>query len=140
MISVLFDTCIVMDLLQKREPFFGDAYKLFLSVANHQINGLLTVKSILDLYYLLHRANHSIEDTKKSLSALLNLFGILDSAAVDCKNAFISGISDFEDAVMVETAKRERIDCIVTRNLRDYNNSPVKIVSPGDLITNIIEK
>ena len=137
MISVLFDTCIFMYLMQKREPFFDDAHKLFTAVANRQIKGFLTAKSILDIYYLLHRTNHSVEDTKKSLTALFNLFEILDTAAVDCKKAVLSGMPDFEDAVMTETALREGVNCIVTRNLKDFRNTAVKILAPGELIAEI---
>ena len=137
MTTALFDTCIVLDVLQKREPFFDDAHKLFLAVANRRIKGCLTAKSILDIYYLFHRQCHSVDETGKSISALLNLFEILDTSAIDCRKALLSGISDYEDAVMTETAIRERVDCIVTRNLRDYRNSSVTILSSEDLAAKI---
>ncbi|MBP5173567.1 MAG: PIN domain-containing protein [Clostridia bacterium] len=137
MTTALFDTCIVMDVQQKREPFFDDAHKLFLAVANRRIKGCLTAKSILDIYYLFHRQCHSVDETRKSISALLNLFEILDTSAIDCRKALLSGISDYEDAVMTETAIRERIDCVVTRNLRDYRNSSVTILSSEDLAAKI---
>ena len=137
MTTALFDTCIVMDVLQKREPFFDDAHKLFLAVANRRIKGCLTAKSILDIYYLFHRQSHGADETRKSISALLNLFEILDTSAIDCRKAILSGISDYEDAVMTETAIRERVDCIVTRNLRDFKNTSVRILSPEDLVAKI---
>ena len=137
MTTALFDTCIVLDVLQKREPFFDDAHKLFLAVANRRIKGCLTAKSILDIYYLFHRQCHSVDETGKSISALLNLFEILDTSAIDCRKALLSGISDYEDAVMTETAIRERVDCVVTRNLRDYRNSSVTILSSEDLAAKI---
>ena len=137
MTTALFDTCIVLDVLQKREPFFDDAHKLFLAVANRRIKGCLTAKSILDIYYLFHRQCHSVDETGKSISALLNLFEILDTSAIDCRKALLSGIPDYEDAVITETAIRERVDCIVTRNLRDYRNSSVTILSSEDLAAKI---
>ena len=137
MTFVLFDTCIVLDLMQKREPFFDDAQRLFLAVANRRIKGCLTAKSVLVIYYLLHRANHSGEETKKYLVALLKLFEILDTTAVDCRKAVLSGVSDFEDAVMAETALRERVDCIVTRNLRNFRNAAIRVLEPAGLIAEI---
>ena len=137
MTTALFDTCIVLDVLQNREPFFDDAHKLFLAVANRRIKGCLTAKSILDIYYLFHRQCHSVDETRKSISALLNLFEILDTSAIDCRKALLSGISDYEDAVMTETAIRERVDCVVTRNLRDYRNSSMTILSSEDLAAKI---
>ncbi|WP_337649268.1 PIN domain-containing protein [Hungatella effluvii] len=58
------------------------------------------------------------------LNTLFQLFDLLDTAGMDCRRAISSDVSDFEDAVMVESAIRSGVDCIVTRDLKDY----VKIV------------
>ena len=53
----------------------------------------------------------------------------------DCRQALINGESDdYEDAVMIETAKRSGIDCIVTRNERDYSKSSVTVYTPKQFI------
>ena len=43
-------------------------------------------------------------------------------------------LSDYEDAVMCETAERCEVDLIVTRNEKDYKKSKVKVLSPGELV------
>ena len=45
-----------------------------------------------------------------------------------------SEIGDYEDAIMVETAIRSEMDCIVTRNMKDYAKSLVKVCEPSALI------
>ena len=45
---------------------------------------------------------------------------------------------DFEDAVQAYCAKRHRIDYIVTRNVKDFVNSPVKAISPEDFINLVL--
>ena len=45
----LIDTCIVMDALQSREPFFKEAQKIFLGAANKQFEGFLTAKYATDI-------------------------------------------------------------------------------------------
>jgi len=50
--------------------------------------------------------------------------------AEDCKKAFFSETSDYEDAVMIETAKRIKADVIVTRNLRDYKETAIPVMEP----------
>ncbi len=64
------------------------------------------------------------------LSKLFMLFRVVDTAAADCRRAIPSEISDFEDAVMAETALREEADCIITRNGRDFRDSPVPVLDP----------
>ena len=37
--NVLIDTCVIIDVLQKREPFWEDAKDIFMAVANRKIRG-----------------------------------------------------------------------------------------------------
>lgn len=132
--NVLIDTCIVLDALQSREPFNKDAEAVFLSVANHRCEGFLAANSVTDIYYLMHRALHNAAETRKVLGVLFSLFQLLDTCGIDCQKALASSIPDYEDAVMVETAARAGIDCIVTRNLKDYAGAPMPVYSPSQFI------
>ena len=136
---VLFDTCVILDALQAREPFREDAEKLFLMVANERINGSLTAKSITDIYYLTHRLTHSDQRTREILMNLLSLFDLVDTTGNDIRQALLSELTDYEDAVMVEAAIREELDCIVTRNLHDYRKAACKVLSPGELLKMLTE-
>ena len=60
-----------------------------------------------------------------------SLFDVLDTAARDCKKAISSSVTDYEDAVMIETAVRNGLEYIVTRNRKDYKASPVPVLSPN---------
>ena len=133
----LIDTCIVIDALQSREPFCKDAQEIFLAVANKQFTGFLTAKSVTDIYYLTHRHTHSDKETRIVLSKLFSLFELLDTAGMDCRKAISSDVSDYEDAVMVESALRANMDCIVTRNIKDYTKSSVPIYAPADFVQRI---
>lgn len=133
----LLDTCVILDALQSREPFCEAAQQIFLAAANKHFMGFLTAKSATDIYYLLHRHTHSDQKSRRVLNTLFNLFELLDTAGMDCWRAISSDISDFEDAVMVESAARSGMDCIVTRNLRDYVKSPVNVYAPDAFLKQI---
>ena len=132
--NALIDTCIIIDALQSREPFSKDAETIFLSVANRRCVGFLTANSVTDIYFLMHKAIHSAAETRKALGILFSLFEIIDTCGIDCRKALTSGVSDYEDAVMIETAARAEIDCIVTRNLKDYAGAPMPVYSPTHFI------
>ena len=135
----LIDTCVVIDALQAREPFAEDAQQIFLAVANKRVMGFLTAKSAADIYYITHRYTHNDQNTRKVLSTLFSLFELLDTAGMDCRKAISSEIADYEDAIMTETALRCGMDCIVTRNLRDYGKSPVPVYAPSTFLARIEE-
>lgn len=124
------DTCVVIDALQSREPFAKDAQDIFLAAANNLYLGYISAKAVTDIYYLMHRHTHDDKASRDILNKLFALFDVLDTAGIDCRKAVLSPVSDFEDAVMVETALRSEVDCIVTRNLRDFTKSPVPVYEP----------
>ncbi|MGN0361641.1 MAG: PIN domain-containing protein [Bilifractor sp.] len=128
----VIDTSVIVDVLQERQPFCGDAKTIFLLCANCQFEGFLTTKAITDIYYLTHRQTHSDKVTRDILKKLCTLFELLDTTALDIRKAISAEISDFEDAVMVETSVRSSMDCIVTRNIKDYKKSPIKIYTPSE--------
>ena len=120
----------MVDVLQSREPFYRAAQTLFLFCANRLCEGFLTAKAVTDIYYLTHGLTHSDKTTREILAKLCALFGLLDTAALDIRKAISAGVSDFEDAVMIETAVRSGVDCIVTRNTRDYSKVPIPVYTP----------
>lgn len=128
---VLIDTCVIVDALQSRVPFAEAAQKIFLYSANKQFEGYITAKASTDIYYLTHRLTHSNEETRKILNKLFALFHLLDTTSLDCRKAISSEVDDYEDAVMIETAIRSEMDCIVTRNIKDYIKSAVKVYEPS---------
>lgn len=132
--NVLIDTCVVMDFLQSREPFFEDALTLLRFAAEEKLNGFITAKSASDIHYLTHRCTHSEEESRIKLNKLLSILGLLDTTAEDIFHALSSNVSDFEDAIMIETGVRSRMDCLVTRNLKDYSKSRLLVYTPADLI------
>ena len=127
----LIDTCVIVDALQSREPFKKDAEAVFL------FDAYITAKSVTDIYYLTHKITHSDSDTRKILTNLFVLFEPLDTNGLDCRKAVSSEIPDYEDAVMVETAIRSEMDCIVTRNVRDYSKSTVPVYQPPEFLSMI---
>ena len=132
--TAVIDTCVLLDVLTNREPFFKNSYNVFLAASYKKYIGFITAKSVLDLYYMSYRTFHSDQQTRNTINKIFPLFKLADTTAEDCRIAIYSQTSDFEDAVMIETAKRINADCIVTRNLRDYSVSPIPVFSPEDFL------
>ena len=85
----------------------------------------------------MHRAFHNDADTRTALGNLLTVFKLVDTAGLDCQKALLSQIRDYEDAVMVESAIRMDMDCIVTRNIRDFADSTIPIYTPDEFLQQI---
>lgn len=47
---------------------------------------------------------------------------------------------DYEDALLATCAKRRKLDLIITRNLKDFAESPIKAVTPDDVLAKFFKR
>lgn len=87
-----------------------------------------------DIYYLTRKHLHNTDQAKNIMAKLYELFYILDITPNDCREALSSGVKDYEDAVVASCAARNRMDYIVTRNIRDYEYSKTRSLLPDELL------
>ena len=138
--KALIDTCVIIDALQKREPFFNDAKNLLLLAADADFEGYITAKSAIDVRYIIRRDKHSEIDSRYILNVIYDFLTVIDTTGDDCINALILNNNDYEDAVVVEGAKRSGVDYIVTRNIKDYENLGIPAIEPIEFVDMILEK
>ena len=43
-------------------------------------------------------------------------------------------MQDFEDAMQVAAADMAKVDFIITRNTKDFKNSPIPAMDPGEFV------
>ena len=132
--KIIFDTCVILDYLLDREEYSSNAEKLIIKVAQNSLQGLITVKSLMDVHYILKHTIHNEEKIREIISTLLDSFALVDSTGENAVRALSSDVNDYEDALMIETAVYYEADGIVTRNLKDCRKSPIRIYSPEELL------
>ena len=130
---VLADNDVVLDFLLERQPFHGEAKELFRLAGRKKIE--IYVASITPV-----NAFYTIRKERDKQTAFVAVRGILELVNV-CRTdkstmlyAFSLGFSDYEDAVQCASAVAEDLDAIVTRNTKDYANSPIQIYSPAEFL------
>ena len=78
---------------------------------------------------------HSEVETRKKISQLLEIVTVVDTLSEDVFKALASEGKDYEDAVMMETAYRMKVDGIVMRNRKDDKESLIKVYTAKELRT-----
>jgi len=132
--KLLIDTNVILDALMVRKPWAASAQAVLLAVAEEKAEGCITASSFTDLYYILRKHLNDNEKTRQALFGLIAVVNVLDVTGTDCEKAFELPMSDYEDALLAYCGKRHKADRIVTRNLKHFNGSPVKIISPEELL------
>ena len=132
--KVLFDTCVVVDILGK-SSFFHDAFLAYDIALFKKMDVCLSVSSTTDIAYLLHsRGFMSRADARKMMSVVSDQFDMLDNIASDVERAAKSKMGDYEDALIAYAAWRNGVDFIITRNETDFKYSPVPVLSPTQFV------
>ena len=132
--KVFVDTNILVDLIADRKPFSKFAIQLFLKAEERKIKLYVSSHSIATTHYLLKK----YIDEKDLREVLFNILDYLNIVAINLdvlKKGLKSKHKDFEDALQIISAYSiEKIDCIVTRNIKDFKESEIRVLSPDDLI------
>jgi len=131
-LKILLDTNIVVDNLVRRDEY-GDSLDILNLCENGELKGVVSTVTIMDVLYILRKHLNSAEvrDATLMLMQVVNTVPVLKS---DITTALMGDFSDFEDAVQAACAAHIRADYIVTRNVKDFRNSFVPAILPGDML------
>ena len=131
---VLFDTNVIVDLLLDREPFAEAAASLAAHVERGRLTGVVCATTITTVHYLMTKAAGP-KVARAQLRTLLDLFEVAPVTRAVLESAFDSRITDFEDAVIHESAREAAVQAIVTRDLEDFSSADSAVYSPGELLS-----
>ncbi|GHV90105.1 DNA-binding protein [Spirochaetia bacterium] len=130
--KAVIDTNIIIDAIASRVPFNRAAEEILLLAAERKISAAITARTASDIYYL---AKKYLKNAEQTIIVMKKLFTILDIITVDrtaCIRAFDTDMDDYEDSLLAVCAKQWKADHIITRNKKDFVNSPVPALLPGE--------
>ena len=133
---LLIDANIVLDVLQKREPYWKDSSLVWKLCETEQAEGFISALTFANLVYVM-RKELDAEQVHDVLKKLQLIFRFADFSAADMEKAAEMKWDDYEDAIQAATAERIMADFIVTRNVRDFKQSKVIAFTPAELIARI---
>lgn len=131
---VLIDTDVILDFLYDREPFSYDAARVLSLCEAGEIKGFITSVIINNVYYLL-RQHATHEKVIEKLAQLITITEVLITDKEAILTALNSDFRDFEDALQNYSAELNgQVDIIITRNVKDYKNSSLGIMTPENYL------
>jgi predicted nucleic acid-binding protein len=136
--SVLIDTDVILDFFFDRKPFSDDAAGVLSLCEEREIKGFITSVILSNVYYLL-RQNSTHEKVVEKLRQLISITEVLTTDKDAILKALNSNFRDFEDALQNYSAELNgKVDIIITRNIKDYKNSALGIMTPGNYLKTVI--
>ncbi len=131
--KVLIDGNIILDVLQNRAPHVEASSKIWKLCETDMIEGYVSSLTFADLVYVM-RKELTPEKINDVLKKLLLIFHFTELSVTDITKAAEMNWHDYEDAVQTATAERIHAGYIITRNVRDYNQSLIPVFSPAEFL------
>lgn len=132
--KLLIDTNVVLDVLQRREPYVRDSALMWKLCETERAEGFVSALTIANLFYIM-RKDLNEEKIEGILQMLPLIFQLTELRPADLIQAGKMRWKDFEDAVQYATAQRIHADYIITRNIRDFQKSEIPAVTPEEFLT-----
>jgi predicted nucleic acid-binding protein len=130
---VLIDLNILLDVLQKREPFYEIAAALLATVETGRMKGYVAAHSITTLFYLI-RKDRSAAEARATITNLMQFIKIAPVDQSTIEQALNLDYSDYEDAVQMISAVQCKADYLITRNVKDYQPELVTVLKPVEFL------
>ncbi|MCL2758591.1 MAG: PIN domain-containing protein [Treponema sp.] len=132
--KVLLDTNVVIDIFAKRESFYENSYRVLQLGLEGEIETIMSAGAVKDVFYILKKYISDYNEIREKIFILSNYIKICNTTSEDITSAILLFMSDFEDALIAAAARREKADYIVTRNEKDFENSPVPAITPEQFL------
>ena len=133
---ILLDTDILLDIALDRLPFSGPASELLNQIELGAEAACIAWHSVSNLYYIMSPVRGGA-DARQFILELTRFVSVATTDTRGIRYAAELPMRDFEDAMQVSAARAGGARLIVTRNLRDYEGSPIPAVDAQTALTEL---
>ena len=134
---MLIDNNVLIDLALDRKPHSRDAEELLNRIQQTATPAFVAWHSIATLFYVVNR------DVDRNaalifIERLADFLTVVPTGSAALRYALSLPMRDFEDAMQVAAAHTAGAAHIVTRNTRDFTDSPILAIAPEQALRELL--
>lgn len=134
---IFLDTNILVDIVANRFPFSKNAISIFDYCQRNKVRMYCTSHSIATMHYIAKKMVDE-KELRSIIEDLLDTISIIAITESILKKSLKSSHKDFEDAIQIIAAQSiNTMDCIITRDLKDYKFSEINVYTPDEFLNKI---
>ena len=126
---------MLIDVALRRRPHFEASAALLERIERGGGRACLAWHSVANIHYIAARQG---VDARGFLAALTRFVEVAAGGAEAVRYAASLPMADFEDALQVAAARAAGASHVVTRNLGDYERSPIPAITPPDALSDLL--
>lgn len=133
---ILLDTGVLIDVALDRLPHSAPAAELLDRIEHGAETAYIAWHSVPNLYYVITPALGGVS-ARDFIIELTRFVAVASTNTESIRYAAGLPMPDFEDAMQVAAARACGARHIVTRNVKDYELSPVRAVNPQQALSGL---
>lgn len=130
---LLVDSDVLLDVALARSPHFADSKRILLAVEAGVESAAMSWHSVANLFYVI-RQHQTDAAARAYIERVRTALVVPRAGSDDLAFALALPMRDFEGALQVAAARACDARLIVTRNQRDFLNSPALAASPAEAL------
>lgn len=132
---LLVDTNVFLDFVLGREDGCKSALEFFIWCRKNKNQTFITSMSLRDIEYVAHRNLHDKRKANELLGDVYSLCSkVIGISADSAINSIYEDYKDFEDELLLQAAKEELLDAIITNNKRDFVDRGFPVFTPKEIV------
>ena len=133
---ILLDTDVLIDVALDRRPHSGPASDLLDRIEHGAESAYIAWHSVSNFYYIVAPARGGVS-AREFIVELTRFVAVAPTDTEGIRYAAELPMADFEDAMQVAAARACGARHIVTRNVGDYERSPIRAVNPQEALSGL---
>ena len=130
---ILLDTNVLIDAAIDRHPYADSASELLDKLMRRESHAFMAWHTVATLYYIVAPSRGG-PSTRDFISALLRFVQVAPTSTEAVRYAASLPMPDFEDAMQAAAARACGAWHIVTRNIKDFERSPIPAITPQEAL------
>ena len=131
--KIFIDSDIILDVATGRMPFVDQSKTALALIENGYALGVISSNSITNIYYVLRKISTN-DKTRSFIKIILKYISVITVDHGSILTALDSKFMDFEDGFQNYCALKNQCDLILTRNIKDYTFSELRVLEPNEFI------
>ena len=133
---ILLDTDVLIDVALDRLPHSDPASELLDRIEHGAEAAYIAWHSASNFYYIVSPVLGGTS-TREFIAELTRFVSVATTDTESVRYATALPMADFEDAIQVAAARACGARHIVTRNVNDYERSPIRAISPQESLSEL---
>lgn len=128
--KLFLDTNVLIDFILERLLFYQPAAMIVSLAAERKIDICVSALSVVTANFIcIERCKMPLDVYRRKVDFLRNFIEVCSVDSSDINSSYEANWKDFEDGVQYFSAIRSGVDYLVTRNVKDFEENDLKVIT-----------